>query len=158
VTKEASQFVAYSTNFSGMSRSRKMICSMHGKMRNGHKILVRRPQMREGLRNQGLDKKIMVKWILNNLRVVTGNKNSPTVTHACRKRRLKWVVTLPLGDINTEAWSSRMGLGVGLTNQPCNKENCWEASEKFSRILRRRPRPKLGCGAKERKKEMILNK
>jgi hypothetical protein len=36
-------------------------------------------------------------------RVVTGNKNSPTVTHACRKRRLKWVATLPLGDINTEA-------------------------------------------------------
>jgi hypothetical protein len=28
------------------------------------------------------------------------NKNSPTVTHACRKRRLKWVATLPLGDIN----------------------------------------------------------
>jgi hypothetical protein len=28
-----------------------------------------------------------------------GNKNSPTVTHACRKRRLKWVATLPLGDI-----------------------------------------------------------
>jgi hypothetical protein len=25
------------------------------------------------------------------------------VTHACRKRRLKWVATLPLGDINTEA-------------------------------------------------------
>jgi hypothetical protein len=26
-----------------------------------------------------------------------GNKNSPTVTHACRKRRIKWVATLPLG-------------------------------------------------------------
>jgi hypothetical protein len=25
-------------------------------------------------------------------RVVTGEKNSPTVTHACRKRRLKWVL------------------------------------------------------------------
>jgi hypothetical protein len=25
------------------------------------------------------------------------------ITHACRKRRLKWVATLPLGDINTEA-------------------------------------------------------
>jgi hypothetical protein len=42
--------------------------------------------------------------------VVTGRKNSPTVTHACRKRRLKWVpgawgynwATLSLGDINTE--------------------------------------------------------
>jgi hypothetical protein len=26
------------------------------------------------------------------LRVVTGEKNSPTVAHACRKRRLKWVL------------------------------------------------------------------
>jgi hypothetical protein len=39
-----------------------------------------------------------------------GNKNSPTVTHACRKRGLKWVATLPLGDINTKAWSSGMGV------------------------------------------------
>jgi hypothetical protein len=53
-----------------------------------------------------------------------GNKNSPTVTHACRKRRLKWVAgtwgynwtTLPLGDINTEAWSSRVGVGRGANN------------------------------------------
>jgi hypothetical protein len=27
-----------------------------------------------------------------------------------------------------------------------------EASKKFSRILRRRPRPTLGCGAKERRR------
>jgi hypothetical protein len=39
-----------------------------------------------------------------------------TVTHACRKRRLKWVATLPLGDINTEAWSSGMGVGRGANN------------------------------------------
>jgi hypothetical protein len=45
-----------------------------------------------------------------------GNKNSPTVTHACRKRRLKWVATLPPGDINTEAWSSEMGVGRGAKN------------------------------------------
>jgi hypothetical protein len=45
-----------------------------------------------------------------------GNKNSPTVTHACRKRRLKWVATLPLGYINTEAWSSGMGVGRGANN------------------------------------------
>jgi hypothetical protein len=38
------------------------------------------------------------------------------VTHACRKRRLKWVTTLPLGDINTEAWSSGMGVGRGANN------------------------------------------
>jgi hypothetical protein len=27
--------------------------------------------------------------------VVTGEKNSPTVAHACRKRRLKWVLGPP---------------------------------------------------------------
>jgi len=42
-------------------------------------------------------------------------------------------------------------LGVGLTTLPCKKENCWEASKKFSRILWRRPRPRLGCEAKEKK-------
>jgi hypothetical protein len=44
------------------------------------------------------------------------NKNSPTISHACRKRWLKWVATLPLGDINTEAWSSRIGVGRGANN------------------------------------------
>jgi hypothetical protein len=44
-----------------------------------------------------------------------------TVTHACRKRRLKWVVTLPLGDINTEAWSSGMGVGRGTNNPALQK-------------------------------------
>jgi hypothetical protein len=44
------------------------------------------------------------------------------------------------------------GLGVGLTTLHCIKEDCWESSKKFSRILRRRPRPKLGCGAKERRR------
>jgi hypothetical protein len=43
-------------------------------------------------------------------------------------------------------------LGVGLTTLPCKKENCCEASKKFSLILWRRPRPKLGCGAKERRR------
>jgi hypothetical protein len=78
-----------------------------------------------------------------------------TVNHACRKRRLKWVATLPLGDINTEAWSSGMGVGRGLTTLPCKKENCWEASKKFSRIFWRRPRPRLGYGAKEREEIRI---
>jgi hypothetical protein len=41
---------------------------------------------------------------------------------------------------------------VGLTTLPCKKENCGEASKKFSRILWRRPRVKLSCGAKERKR------
>jgi hypothetical protein len=46
------------------------------------------------------------------------NKNSPTVAHACRKRRLKWVpsawgynwATLSPEDINTEVWSSKLGV------------------------------------------------
>jgi hypothetical protein len=50
--------------------------------------------------------------------------NSPTVTHACRKRRLKWVATLLLGGINTEAWSSGMGVGRGANNPTLYKENC----------------------------------
>jgi hypothetical protein len=52
--------------------------------------------------------------------MVTGEKNSPTVAHACRKRRLKWVLrvwgynwsTLSPGDINMETWSSRLGVGA----------------------------------------------
>jgi hypothetical protein len=35
---------------------------------------------------------------------------------ACRKRGLKLVATLPLGYINTEAWSSGMGVGRGDNN------------------------------------------
>jgi hypothetical protein len=54
-----------------------------------------------------------------------GLKYSLTVTHACRKRRLKWVpsawgyswATLSPGVINTEAWSSRLGVGR-WTNNP----------------------------------------
>jgi hypothetical protein len=54
-----------------------------------------------------------------------GLKSNPTVTHACRKRRLKWVpsawgyswATLSPGVINTEAWSSRLGVGR-WTNNP----------------------------------------
>jgi hypothetical protein len=37
-------------------------------------------------------------------------------------RRLKWVVTLPLGDINTEAWSSSMGVGRGVQPYPVKKK------------------------------------
>jgi hypothetical protein len=53
-------------------------------------------------------------------RVLTGEKNSSTVAHACRKRRLKWVlgawgynwVTQSPGDINMETLSSRLGVGA----------------------------------------------
>jgi hypothetical protein len=44
------------------------------------------------------------------------NQTGSTVTHAGRKRQLKWVATLPLGDINTEAWSTGMGVGCGANN------------------------------------------
>jgi hypothetical protein len=48
-----------------------------------------------------------------------GLNNSPTVTHACRERRLNWVssawryswATLCPGVINTETWSTRLGVG-----------------------------------------------
>jgi hypothetical protein len=51
---------------------------------------------------------------------MTEEKNSPTVAHACRKRRLKWVLsawwynwaTHSPGDINMETWSSRLGVGA----------------------------------------------
>jgi hypothetical protein len=56
----------------------------------------------------------------NNPRVVTGEKNSTTVAHVCRKRRLKWVLgawgynwaTQSPGDINMETCSSRLGVGA----------------------------------------------
>jgi hypothetical protein len=47
---------------------------------------------------------------------------------------------------------------VGLTTLPCKKENCLEASKKFSQIFWRKPRPKLGCGAKERRRRRTLTK
>jgi hypothetical protein len=54
-----------------------------------------------------------------------GLKNSPTVTHACRKRPLKCVpsawgyswATLSSGVKNTETWSSRLGVGRWTNNQ-----------------------------------------
>jgi hypothetical protein len=54
-----------------------------------------------------------------------GLNNSPTVTRACRKRRLERVpsawgyswATLSPGVINTEAWSSRLGVGRWTNNQ-----------------------------------------
>jgi hypothetical protein len=62
--------------------------------------------------------------------VVTREKNSPTVAHACRKRRLKWVLgtcgynwaTQSPGDINMETWPSRLGVGRGTTT-PSRKKS-----------------------------------
>jgi hypothetical protein len=64
-------------------------------------------------------------------RVVTGEKNVPTVAHASRKRRLKWVLgawgynwaTLSPGDINMETWSSRLGVGRGTDDPTPEKVN-----------------------------------
>jgi hypothetical protein len=65
-------------------------------------------------------------------RVVTGEKNSPTVAHACRKRRLKWVLgaweyynwaTQSPGEINMETWSSRLGVGRGADDPTPEKAN-----------------------------------
>jgi hypothetical protein len=75
-----------------------------------------------------------------------GLKNSPTVTYSCRKRRLKWVPStsgyswaiLSPGVINTETWSSRLGLGAGLTIQPCEKVIVTKPQQG-------RPGPDLGC-------------
>jgi hypothetical protein len=50
---------------------------------------------------------------------------------------LKWVATLPLGDINAEDWSSGIGLGVGLPTLPCKKK----------KIIEKHPRNSAGfCG------------
>jgi hypothetical protein len=64
--------------------------------------------------------------------VVTGEKKSPTVAHACRKRRIKWVLgawgyynwaTQSPWDINMETWSSRLGVGRGADDPTLEKVN-----------------------------------
>jgi hypothetical protein len=67
-------------------------------------------------------------------RVVTREKNSLPVAHACRKRRLKWVpdawgynwATQSPGDINMETWSSRLGVGRGADDPTPEKVNSYE--------------------------------
>jgi hypothetical protein len=73
-------------------------------------------------------------------------KNNPTVTHVCRKRRLKWVpsawgyswATLYPRVINTEAWSSRLGVGRWTNNPACKKAI-------VTKPHKGRPGPKFGC-------------
>jgi hypothetical protein len=63
--------------------------------------------------------------------VVTREKNSPTVAHACCKRCLKWVpsawvynwATQSPGDINMETWSSRLVVGHGADDPTLEKVN-----------------------------------
>jgi hypothetical protein len=74
-----------------------------------------------------------------------GLKNSPTVTHACRKMRLKWVpsawgyswATLCPGIINTVTWSSRLRVGRWTNNSV--KRSLLRNPQKG------RPWPDLGC-------------
>jgi hypothetical protein len=74
-----------------------------------------------------------------------GLKNSPTVTHACRKRRLKWVPSawgiaghLVSGGHKYGGLVLQVGrLGAGLTIQPL----------KMVFTTKGRPRPDLGCRA-----------
>jgi hypothetical protein len=64
---------------------------------------------------------------VGNSHVVARNKNSPNTVHACPKRLPNWVLsileyswtTLSLGEINMEAWSTSLWLGVRLTLLPC---------------------------------------
>jgi hypothetical protein len=63
--------------------------------------------------------------------VATGEKNSPTVAHACHKRRLKWVLgawgynwaTQSPRDINMENWSSRLEVRCGADDPTPEKVN-----------------------------------
>jgi len=71
-------------------------------------------------------KRVFLQAFILTTRVVAWNKNSPNVVHACRKRRLNWIpsvrgyswTTLSLEDMNTEAWSTGLWLGVRLTPTP----------------------------------------
>jgi hypothetical protein len=69
-------------------------------MGSSYNILVPNVKERDHSEDLGVDCRIILECI-----------------HAYRKRLLKWVATLSLGDINTEAWSSGMGAGRGA-NKP----------------------------------------
>jgi hypothetical protein len=74
--------------------------------------------------------------------VVAEEKNSPTVAHACHKRRLNWVLgawgynwaTQCPGDINMETWFSRLRVGVGLTT--VRKPKMWPRNSQIDCINR----------------------
>jgi hypothetical protein len=76
-----------------------------------------------------------------------GLKNSPTVTHACRKRRLKWVpsawgyswATLS-PEVIQRPGPPGWGLGAGLKIQPCKNVIVKNPQQE-------RPGPDLGCRA-----------
>jgi hypothetical protein len=76
-------------------------------------------------------RKFSCQYIYHRPRVMTVEKNSPTVAHACRKKRLKWVLgawgynwaTQSLGYINMETWSSRLGVGRGADDPTLEKVN-----------------------------------
>jgi hypothetical protein len=63
------------------------------------------------------------------------------VAHACRKRRLKWVLgawwykwaTQSPGDINVETWSSRLGVGRGAYDPSPEKVNSFTKPKMWPR-------------------------
>ena len=78
-------------------------------------------------------------------RVVVGNKNNPNAVHACLKRRLKWTPSaLSSGDINTEACSTRLWLGVRLNPSPCKTTIVMKPQEMQKASLER-PGQEPGC-------------
>jgi hypothetical protein len=111
--------------------------------RSGHLILVQAPPMhrpteREDLAAGNIKLNILIcslcfififhLWSGNDPRVVT---TITTISHACRKRRLKWVpgtwaynwAFQSPGDINMETWSSRLGVGQGAHDPTPEKVN-----------------------------------
>jgi hypothetical protein len=76
--------------------------------------------------------------------VGTGN-GDPEVPELPSVRRYSWAILYP-GDINTEAWSSRLGVGREADNLTLYKEICWESS-KGKKILAEAKAHLQGCGA-----------
>jgi hypothetical protein len=79
----------------------------------------------------------MVYYEVINPRVVTGEKNSPTVAHACRKRRLKWV--LPPG------W--------GLEHRAINPVSVKSLTAIETSTIVKLLRPDVPVGTKKKKKK-----
>jgi hypothetical protein len=75
------------------------------------------------LMNRSEEFQCEVFWVVTQCSIVVGVglkyhrreslKTRKCFEEICVEWRLKWIATLPLGDINTEAWSSGVGVGRG---------------------------------------------